>query len=115
MRTSRVNSVTSSIFRNERQYLQSNELFHRVMQDGSGQTPNQRQQQEQQSQSRGNEQKQNTPARRIRNKSKRKVEVELPLDTETMLEMQNRMLQHSTKINNSINKKVRMRTYRTSI
>lgn len=114
MRTSRVHGVPSSIFRNERQYLQSNELFHRVMSDGNGQTPNKGRQQQQQNNEKRTTQ-QSTQERRIRNNARRRARVDLPLDTETMLEMRSRMMQHSTEINHSINKKVRMHTYQTSI
>lgn len=112
MRTSRVNGVTSSIFRNERQYLQSNELFHRVMHDGSGQMRNQ--QQPHQRNNKKNDQQKSKAQTTIRRNNNRVKQV-LPLDSEAILEMQNRMLQHSLEINNAINKKVRMHTYRTSI
>ncbi|MEO4055480.1 hypothetical protein [Solibacillus sp. CAU 1738] len=37
MRTSRVGATQSSIFRNSKQYLQTNEMFHRIMDEGGGQ------------------------------------------------------------------------------
>lgn len=114
MRTSRVNGVTSSIFRNERQYLQSNELFHRVMHDGSGQMPNQQQQHQRNNQNH-NQQKQKNQTTNRRNNLKKRVGPVLPLDSNAILDLQNRMLQRSLEINNAINKKVRMHTYRNSI
>lgn len=115
MRTSRVESTPSSIFRNARQYLQANELFARALHEGLEQGFTGGQQQ-------------STPKRRKRKeKVERRRNVVLKrnagsfitrgfhYDATTIASMQNRLLKRSKKIMNAQKSMNSLRAYQTSI
>lgn len=114
MRTSRVTPITSSIFRNSRQYLQSNEMFVRLMQEGGG---HHQFDHPQENRKQNKEKQKNSPIqKKVLNKSSKRLVVRgLQLDGDCVTEIQNSLIEHSEKINSKRNKKTRIHIYRDSI
>lgn len=112
MRTSRVQPTPSSIFRNSRQYLQSNEQFYRALQEGGHQQFSH----QQGSQKRKKQKGKNDTVRKVLKTTAKKVLVKgLQFDADSITSMQNTLLKHSVKLNATRNRVSRIRTYRTSI
>lgn len=114
MRTSRVNPVANSTFRNSRQYLQSNEQVFRVMQEGGGNRyfNNPR---EQNKRKQSSEQQKKLSKAILNRNSKKMIIKGQQFDAESIESMQKSLLHHAMKINMERNKRVRLRTYRNSI
>lgn len=113
MRTSRVQSTPSAIFRNSRQYLQSGEQFYRLMEDG-GYHPFDHQS----GHRKRKKQKEHTNGvqKRVLKKTSKKLIVKgVHFDTDSIASVQNSLLKCSATINSTYNKVSRIQTYRTSI
>lgn len=115
MKTSRVNPTTSSIFRNSRQYLQSNERVFKVMPDGSGQQSLANQRQKHQKRDKENQNNKQTKTKVLKNTTGKMAVKGLQFDACSVMIMQNSLIKHSVKISTERNKQARIRTYRTSI
>ncbi|MFJ8237828.1 hypothetical protein ACIQ34_19215 [Ureibacillus sp. NPDC094379] len=113
MRTSRVNSATSSIFRNSRQYLHANDQFYRVM-HGSGRSHSSDQQQRNRSKNNKNnpQQKKN---RVLKNSSGNLIVKGILMDGDSITLIQKSLIEYSRKIKTGQNRMSRIHTYRTSI
>ncbi|TSI04478.1 hypothetical protein [Lysinibacillus sp. BW-2-10] len=114
MRTTRVQPVPSSIFRNSRQYLHSNELFYRVMEEGSGFGQGQ-QSSQQQPRQKPAQQKNSAPKRVLKRTTNKLIVKGLQFDADTAATMRNSLLEHAVRINAAYKRKSRISTYRTSI
>lgn len=113
MRTTRVQSVPSSIFKNSRQYLHSNELFYRTMQENESRGRQQRGQQQEQA---NNRQSTSLDKKRKLKRTQNKFFVRgLHLDADTAATMRNSLLERAIKINAAYKRKARISIYRTSI
>ncbi|SOB98755.1 hypothetical protein SAMN05880501_10290 [Ureibacillus xyleni] len=111
MRTTRVQPVPSSIFRNSRQYLHSNELFYRTLQEGESRGRQQRGQQQGK-----NAQATSRDKKRVLKKTQNKFIVKgIQLDADTAATMRNSLLDHAMKINAMYKRKERISTYRSSV
>lgn len=112
LRASRVQSTPSSIFRNSKQYLQSNELFYRTMEEGGyQQSKNHQNHQKQNKQQKSNQ----TQKKVLKNNSQKLVVKGLQFDGDSAAAICNSLLQHSAKITTARSKITRNSTYRTSI
>lgn len=112
MRTSRINAVPSSIFRNSRQYLHSNELFHRVLEEGNHFSSKQ----QQHNQNHQPNKRTGQQAKVVLNRtSKGAVMKGLLLDCNEVLLIQNKLLERSNKILEARNKIKCFHSYRSSI
>lgn len=112
MRTARVSAVPSSIFRNKRQYLHSNELFHKVLDEGNFSSFRHNQQNNKNNQQ--GKQKQATKVV-LNRMSKGTVIKGLLIDCNEILQFQNNLLKRATKISEARNKKTYINSYRSSI
>ena len=110
MRTARVQSVPSSIFKNSRQYLHSNELFYRTMQERENCGRQQQWAQQQDRQSTKFDKK-----RTLKRTSNRLMVRGLQLDAATVAIMHNRLLEYAVKINVAFNRKARISIYQSSL
>lgn len=111
MRTSRVGATQSSIFRNSKQYLQTNERFHRIMEEGGGnqqfhQTPQQPFQPKK---------KQTQKKKTIVLKNSNRLIVKGMQYDASSAGVRNRLLQTSKMVSYTNKVKKRHHTYRTSI
>lgn len=115
MKASRISSVPSSIFRNSRQYLHSNELFHRVLEERNFSSGHQHQQHQQQNKSKQTNQH-TRPTKVVLNRTIKSAAVrELLMDCNQVLQIQNNLMERATKISQTRNKKAYLRSYRSSI
>lgn len=112
MRASRVEHVPSSIFRNSRQYLHSNELFHRVMDEGGGNhqgNPQQQNNNRQPNKRKGN-------SRVVLNRTSKGTVIKgLLIDCNEILQIQNKLIKHAAKISAARNRINITKSYRSSI
>ena len=114
MRATRVMQSQDSIFRNARQYSQSNEQVFRLMQEGelsqftSGQGLRKRRRKRQERRASAREVVLKTNAKTI-------AIMGLKFDAGSIASVQNRLLKHAEKISNARNRVARIRAYRTSI
>ena len=111
MRTSRVGRMQSSVFRNSKQYLQTNERFHRIMEEGGGRqsfqhAPHQLLQPKK---------KQTQKKKTIVLKNSNRVIVKGMQYDASSAAVRNSLLQTSKAISNANKGKKRHYTYRTSI
>lgn len=114
MRTSRVSPVPSSIFRNSRQYLHSNELFQRILEEGHHFSSNH--QHQQQNQNKSSQNKHPQPTRVVLNRTSKGTVIKgLFVDCNEILQIQNSLLERATKISEVRNKAKYLRSYRSSI
>lgn len=111
MRTSRVGAMQSSVFRNSKQYLQTNERFHRIMEEGGGRQPFQQAPQQPFQPRKKQTQKKKT----IVLKNSNRVIVKGMQYDASSAEVRNSLLQTSKVISNASKVKKRHYTYRTSI
>lgn len=114
MRTSRVHAVTSSVFRNSRQYLQTNERIFRLIEEReenkqrSGQHHSKNKKQE------NAPLKQNTSKKLIRRNGEGIVVKGFQSNTNSVVGLHNSLLKKTARLNHVI-KKSRLNTYRSSI
>lgn len=116
MRTSRIQGITSSVFRNSRQYLQTNERVFRLMDEGQ-----ENRQRPGQQQNNGNEkqenalQKESVPVKLLKKNGKSLVVKGIQSsDANSMTDLHNSLLKKTAKLN-QVSKESQMRTYRSSI
>lgn len=115
MRASRINSVPSSIFRNSRQYLHSNQLFHEVLEGGHHFSSGQQSRQQQKNKN-SNSNKQLKQNNMILNKSVKGIAMKgLLVDCNEMLHVQNSIKKRATKISQVRNRKAYLNSYRSSV
>ncbi len=113
MRTARIMAATDSVFRNTRQYLQSNEQVFRMMQEGEL------------SQFAGGQGNRRRKKRQDRRNSSRKVALKtnsksitilgLRYDAISIAHLQNHLLKHAEKISMARKQATRIRAYRSSV
>ncbi|HWL25166.1 MAG TPA: hypothetical protein VNR38_15720 [Ureibacillus sp.] len=113
MRTSRVHAVTNSIFRNSRQYLQTNERIFRLLDEGE---ENRKKSKDHRNgkENQKNHEKQNAPVKLIRKKRKGILIKGIQSDANSMALLHNALLRQNEKLNQAT-RKTHIRTYRSSI
>ncbi|BDH63323.1 hypothetical protein MTP04_34530 [Lysinibacillus sp. PLM2] len=111
MKTSRVSAATSSIFRNSRQYLHTNEQVFRLMEENA---ENRQRHNQQQGRRKRDDEKQKVQKRVLRKNDQRLIVKGIQSDVHAVVDIQNSFLQRFAKLNR-MTKKNRIHTYRTSI
>ncbi|KGR90651.1 hypothetical protein CD30_10645 [Ureibacillus massiliensis 4400831 = CIP 108448 = CCUG 49529] len=111
MKASRVSATTSSIFRNSRQYLHTNEQVFRLMEENEG---NRKRHNQHQGRSKRDNEKKNDQKRVLRKNDQKLIVKGIQSDAHAVVDIQNSFLQRSAKLN-KMTKKRRIHTYRTSI
>lgn len=114
MRTSRIQGITSSVFRNSRQYLQTNERVFRLLDEGEGKREKSRQHQNGKEKQGNGTQKSIAPMRLVRKTGKVILVKGVQSDANSMAELHNYLLKETSKINH-VSKKSQISTYRSSI
>ncbi|SOC43444.1 hypothetical protein [Ureibacillus acetophenoni] len=114
MRTSRIQGITSSVFRNSRQYLQTNERVFRLLDEGEEKREKSTQHQNGKEKQGNAPQKTDAPMRLIRNNRKAIFVKGVQSDANSMAELHNYLLKKTSKIKH-VSKKSQISTYRSSI
>lgn len=114
MKTSRIHAITSSIFRNSRQYLQTNERVFRLLDEGEGNREKSRQHHSGSEKQGHATQKTNVPIKLIRKSGKAIFVKGIQSDAYSMAELHNNLIKKTSKLKR-YSKKSQISTYRSSI
>jgi len=114
MRASRVSAVNSSIFRNSRQYLQTNERIFRLISEGEENEHKSGQHQSKHKKQENAQPQQPTTKKRIKRDGKSGFIKGIQSEADLMANLRNNLLKKSKRVN-SVTKKSQIDTYRTSI
>lgn len=114
MRTSRVHSITSSVFRNSRQYLQTNERIFRLLDEGEANRQSSGQQQNGSHKRESSARNPQAPIKRFRKQEKSIILSGVHSDAHSVANRHNRLLEKTSKLKHT-SKKSQINTYRSSI
>lgn len=114
MRTSRIQAVTSSVFRNSRQYLQTNERIFRLLDENKENRQKSRQHHNGNEKQEKAPQKQNVQKKLLNRDGKCLMVKGIQSDANSIAALHNSLLKKTAKLN-GVMKKSQIRTYRSSI